>query len=127
MTTMILARRAALTAALLWVALPASANPVFIVSADTPTCDVLAIPASPVVLEELGDPAGGFPAGEQIHVTSGTTSYTPCGSVPDNSLIPNALVSITNLNTTSFSDVWYIADYDTTLTNEDGKVLGVVS
>jgi PEP-CTERM motif len=118
---------AALIAAALWLAAPATANPVFVVSADTPTCDVLAIPGSPVVLEELGEPTGGFPAGEQIHVTTSPSTYAPCSSVPDNVVIPNALVSITNLNSTSFSDVWYIADYDTTLTNEDGKVLGVVS
>jgi hypothetical protein len=118
---------AALAGAALLLALPAIANPVFVVSADTPTCDVLAIPGSPVVLEELGEPTGGFLAGEQIHVTTAPSTYTPCSSVPDNALIPNALVSITNLNSTSFSDVWYIADYDTTLTNEDGKVLGVVS
>ena len=42
-------------------------------------------------------------------------------------MIANALVSITNLNAIAFSAVWYVADYDTTLTNEDGKVLGTVS
>jgi hypothetical protein len=108
-------------------ALPAIANPVFVVSADTPTCDVLAIPGSPTVLEELGDPAGGFPIGERIGVATAASTYTPCSSVPDNGLLPNALVSITNLNSTAFSAVWYVADYDTTLTNEDGKVLGAVS
>ena len=118
---------AALVGAALLIAVPAIANPVFVVSADTPTCDVLAIPGSPVVLEELGDPAGGFAVGERIAVSAGASSYTPCSSVPDNTLLPNALVSITNLNSTAFSAVWYIADYDTTLTNEDGKVLGVVS
>ena len=118
---------AALVGAALLIAVPAIANPVFVVSADTPTCDVLAIPGSPVVLEELGDPAGGFPAGEQIGVATAPSTYSPCSSVPDNALLPNALVSITNLNATAFSAVWYIADYDTTLTNEDGKVLGAVS
>jgi len=118
---------AALVGAALLIAAPAIANPVFVVSADTPGCDVLAIPGSPVVLEELGDPAGGFPVGERIGVATAPSTYTPCGSVPDNAVLPNALVSITNLNSTAFSAVWYIADYDTTLTNEDGKVLGAVS
>jgi len=118
---------AALIGAALLIAVPAIANPVFVVSADTPACDVLAIPGSPTVLEELGDPAGGFPIGERIAVATGPSNYSPCGSVPDNGLLPNALVSITNLNATAFSAVWYIADYDTTLTNEDGKVLGTVS
>ena len=45
----------------------------------------------------------------------------------DNPVIPNALVSITNLNATAFSDVWYVANYDTTLSNADRKVLGAVS
>jgi hypothetical protein len=118
---------AALVGAVLLAAAPAIANPVFVVSADTPTCDVLAIPGSPTVLEELGDPSGGFPIGERIGVAAAPTTYAPCSSIPDNAVIPNALVSITNLNATAFSDVWYIADYDTTLTNEDGKVLGAVS
>jgi len=34
----------------------------------------------------------------------------------------DALVSITNLNTVAFSDVWYVADGDTTITNVDGNV-----
>ena len=118
---------AALVGAALLIAVPAIAVPTFVVSADTPGCDVLAIPGSPTVLDELGDPAGGFPVGERIAVSAAATSLSACGSVPDNTLIPNALVSITNLNATAFSAVWYIADYDTTLTNEDGKVLGVVS
>jgi PEP-CTERM motif-containing protein len=123
----ILRSYAALVGAALLIAAPAIANPVFVVSADTPLCDVLAIPGSPTVLEELGDPAGGFPVGERIGVAAVATTYTPCGSVPDNAVIPNALVSITNLNATAFSAVWYVADYDTTLANEDGKVLGAVS
>src|ERR1700752_1529807 len=102
----ILRSYSALVGAALLIAAPAIANPVFVVSADTPLCDVLAIPGSPTVLEELGDPAGGFPVGERIAVATAPSTYSPCGSVPDNQLLPNALVSITNLNATAFSDVW---------------------
>ena len=129
---MLHSRYAALIGAALFITLPAAANPVFIVSADTPPCDVLAIPASPTVVEELGnvlDGAGNpaFPAGEQISSSATTTSLTACSTLTtDNPLIANALVSITNLNTVAFSDVWYVADYDTTLSNADGNVLGAV-
>jgi hypothetical protein len=80
---------------------------------------VLAIPDT--VLDELGT-APPFPVGEQIAYAAATTTIDPCAGVPDNPLLANALVSITNLNATAFSDVWYVANYDTTLTNADGTV-----
>jgi hypothetical protein len=113
---------AVLFGAALLISLPSSAVPTFVVGADTPTCDVLAIPTT--VLDELGT-VPPFPVGEQIATAAATTTITPCAGVPDNPLLDNALVSITNLNATAFSDVWYIANYDTTLTNADGTVLSV--
>src|SRR5258705_13973647 len=93
---------AALIGAALLIAVPAIANPVVVVNADTPTCDVLAIPGSPTVLEELGDPAGGFPGGERIGGATAASTYPPCGFPADNPFIPNAPVRITNLNATAF-------------------------
>ena len=117
------ARRAALVGAALWIAMPAGAVSTLVTSADAPPCDVLAIPTSPV--EELGT-APAFPAGSLISATAATTTTTACSSsTADNPLVANALVTITNLNAVAFSAVWYIADYDTTLTNLDGLVLTV--
>jgi hypothetical protein len=115
------ARRAALVGAALWIALPAGAVSTLVTSADAPGCDVLAIPTTPV--DELGT-APPFPVGERIGAVAATTATTACSSLTtDNPLIANALVSITNLNAIAFSDVWYVADYDTALTNADGLVL----
>ena len=127
----LLSRYAALIGAALWIALPASAFETFVVSADTPLCDVLAIPASPTVLDELGTlPSFAAYPGEQISASATATSLTACSTLSPPVVDgpgPNALVSITNLNTVAFSALWYVADYDTTLSNEDGKVLGAVS
>lgn len=126
MTTMLRSRTAALVGAALLMALPASAVPTFVVSSDTPACDVLAIPST--VLDELGNPSGGFPVGEQIDSIASTITTTACSSgTVDNAAVANALVSITNLNAIAFSDVWYVADQDTTLTNVDGTVAPGVS
>jgi hypothetical protein len=126
MKTMLWTRTAALIGAALWMALPASAVPTAVVSSDTPPCDVLAIPTS--FLDELGNPSGGFPIGEQISSATATSTTTACSTLTtDNTLVANARVSITNLNGIAFSDVWYVADQDTTLTNADGLVAPGVS
>jgi hypothetical protein len=123
MKTMLTFRSAALVGAALWLGLPASAVSTLVVSADAPPCDVLSIPTTPV--EELGL-APPFPVGEQISAIATTTAASACSSLTaDNPLIANALVSITNLNSIAFSAVWYVADYDTTLSNLDGLVLSV--
>ena len=105
-------------------ALPASAVPTFVMSADTPPCDVLA-DSDDGTLSTSSAHVPPFPVGEQIvrdrdhhhrdRMRFRRPSTTRC--------IDNALVSITNLNAVAFSDLWYVADYDTTLTNIDGTVL----
>jgi PEP-CTERM motif-containing protein len=131
MKTMLSSRTAALVGAAMWVALPASAHEIFVVSADTPLCDTLAIPAAPTIVDELGIFSTGdpFPVGERITASATATGLTACSALPVvDGPGPNALVSITSdPGNPLFSDVWYVADYDTTLSNEDGKVLGVVS
>jgi hypothetical protein len=122
MKTILGLRCSALIGAVLFLALPVSAVPTLVVGADTPTCDVLAVPTT--VLDELGT-APPFPVGEQIATAAAPSTYTPCAGVPDNPLIANVVVSITNLNAVAFSDVWYVANYDTTLSNVDGTVLSV--
>src|ERR1700752_463908 len=116
MTTMLRFRFAALIGAALWMALPARANEIFVVSTSTGVCDTLAIPGSPTVLDELGTAAGGVPAGGRVSAAAPSCTTTACSSAlgSDSAVLPNALVSITNLNSVSFSHVWYVADYDTT-------------
>jgi hypothetical protein len=122
MKTMLRTRTAALIGAALWIALPASAVPTIVVGADTPTCDVLPFSAEGTLVDELGE-VPPFPVGEQIAASATTTTLTACASATDSGLTANALVSITNLNAIAFSAVWYVADYDTTITNIDGTVL----
>jgi hypothetical protein len=115
---------AALLGAALLISLPSGAVPTLVTSADTPPCDVLAVPTT--TIDELGL-VPPFPVGEQISaVDVGTTTAAACttGTV-DNPVTPNAVVSITNLNAIAFSDVWYVADYDTAISNVDGTVLSV--
>jgi hypothetical protein len=118
MKTIHFLRAAPLAGAVLSIALSASANPVQVVSTDTAPCDTLSIPTT--TIEELGV---GFPAGELISASAVTTTQSACTTLTtDSGLTANALVSITNLNAISFTDLWYIADQDTTLSNADGTV-----
>jgi len=111
---------AALIGAALSMALAASANPIAVTSTDTPgVCDALVIPTT---LEELGN-APPFPVGEQIGSSAVTTTLTACTTGTADGLGVNALVSITNLNAIAFSEVWYVADVTTTITNFDGTVI----
>ena len=123
MKTIYRLRAAALTGAVLSMAFSASANPIQVVSADTPPCDALSIPST--TIEELGI---GFPADELISATAATTTTSACTTLTaDAGLTANALVSIKNLTATSFSSVWYVADTATTLSNPDGTVGGLAA
>jgi len=89
--------------------------------ADTPPCDVL---VGPSVLDELGFPATGFPAGEQLAATDGLVSNPVCLATKIFSQV-DTQVRMQNLNSISFSDVWYVAEPGTTFTNDDGTINGM--
>jgi hypothetical protein len=110
----VLALLAMLTA--LALAAPALAVPASVTSANWPNCDVLSVPQS---VDELGN-APAFPSGELIASSDVGTELTTC--LGDDALVLNTLVSITNLTSTAFRDVWYVADFETTLANADGLV-----
>ena len=112
----------ALFVAALLISVPVSAVPTLVTGADAPPCDVLAIPTT--VLDELGT-VPPFPVGEQILTgVVNPPGGTACTSLTaDNPLIDNVVVGIINLNAVAFSDLWYVADYTTTLTNADGVVV----
>jgi len=93
--------------------------------ADLPLQDILAVPQQ---LHELGTQ---FPADELIaSALAGVTDYEPCADLPDNPQLPNIIVTIQNLSTWTWSDVWYVGDVDPTgaletyLLNYDGLVNG---
>jgi hypothetical protein len=88
---------------------------------DTPSQDI--IPTGPFWVDEVGwSPP--FPAGEWITSSYVTTTYRPCYQNPDNPGIPNMEVTITNMTTRCFGELYYVADPETGLANDDGLVNG---
>ena len=112
------ARASAVLLAALVLVGPASATPVAVTTANSPTCD----PLSGSPNEELGNPPG-FPSDEAIASSVvGGFSWAVCSSTDLGTL--DFLVSITNLTSKSFEDVWYVSDPETSLTNVDGLING---
>jgi hypothetical protein len=88
---------------------------------DLPSQDTLEVPLK---VHELGI---GFPGDEAItaFIQNPDLQYSPCLQNPDDPLIPNPLVVITNTGTLTWYDVWYVADADETyFQNYDGVVNG---
>jgi len=89
----------------------------------------------PPVVDELGLWLADFPPDEAIDALDELTERTACYEYPgDNPTIPNALVLITNLTSTAWTQVWYVADgqdpfipQETSLTNYDGLVNGALA
>jgi hypothetical protein len=116
-------RYAALTGLIGLLSFSATAVSTTVTPVDTPPCDPLLVPS---LVDELGE-VPPFPPGEQIAAIAAPTNIPACPTLPDNPLVPNALVSITNLNPFAFSDLWYVADPETTLSNPDGTVNGMLA
>jgi len=119
----------ALIGLLLLGGLPAGAVSTSVTSQeDSANCDVLSVPA---LVEELGNPAsppfgptGPFPADEAIASTSLTGGgEIGCSNAPGEVGI-SPLIRITNLTTTAFDNVWYVADTTAAFVNYDGLVNG---
>ncbi|MEM8681156.1 MAG: hypothetical protein AAGF97_17555 [Planctomycetota bacterium] len=95
-----------------------SAFPTQVVYTDLPSCDVLNIPFD---VDELGSPLTPFPTDELIdHKTTGF-GYPVCFP-NDDPTMPDPIVAITNLTGRTFSEVWYVADVETRISNVDGLV-----
>lgn len=88
-------------------------------SSDSTTCDG----GTPLANHELGNPAAvgaaGFPADQAIRSASTFTQQSACPSVGDNPDIPNRVVSITNLTSIDWTDLWFVADEFNGLSNVD--------
>lgn len=108
--------RFAAPAALALLAGLAAANPVQGDYVDLPQCDNHGIRTA---VEELGTHFL-FPQNELIEGFSSTTQQSACPSSDDPN-IPNALVTMRNLTGRSWSDLFYVADPQTTLSNFDGE------
>jgi len=93
----------------------AFAVPITVVHADNPNaCDTLVVPS---LVDELGNKPA-FPDDEWIVSLSSSTDTDACPPISSN----NVLVSITNKSPFAFSDLWYVVDDGTVITNFDGGV-----
>ena len=93
-------------------------TPVQVTHQDTSDCDPLFVPSA---VDELG--VISFPPDELILATDIPSLILACPTAP-NGGVASVEVSITNLTSRSFSDLWYVADPETTITNVDGLVNG---
>jgi len=93
-----------------------------LVHSDNPNvCDTLVVPS---LVDELGNKPP-FPNDEWISssVTDADTTEVACPSnISPTNPQPNVLISITNNSPFAFSDLWYVADDFTSITNFDGGV-----
>jgi len=107
-------------AGLVFAAAPAIAIGQWVTSSDLARCDPLAVPNA---VDELGNLQPPFPNDELI--ASGD-SPTPTAACPpfDDLQQPNVEVSIQNLTPFTFTEVWYVADPETAISNADGLVNG---
>ena len=93
------------------------ATPVSVTHQDDPNCcDFLSVPVN---VDELGTNV--FPPDETISASDQGSSYLSCPSKANPGVV-GTQVSITNLTSRSFTDLWYVADPETTFTNIDGQV-----
>lgn len=111
-----------LAALLVTMATPALAVPVATAFVDSSTCDPL---AGSSLSDELGNTPP-FPAGEQIASFDLPISLPVCISTKIFGL-NDAQVTIINLNSISFTDLWYVAEPATTFTNVDGTINGMLA
>lgn len=106
---------ASLALAVLTVTTPVTAVEVEVTHQDVKSCDFLSVP---VVVDELGI---NFPPDELISAVDIPVTISAC---PPNDAtgIPNVQVEMTNLTGRSFTEVWYVADPETSISNVDGLV-----
>jgi len=74
-------------------------------------------------VHELGNQPA-FPASEWITSSDWETDYRPCSENPDDPGIANIVVSITNMTGAAWPTLYYVADPETSLANDDGTVNG---
>ncbi len=111
----------AVVALLLATTCPLYAVPTSVVHQDaenadgTTRCDPLLIPTN---VDEIGD-AAFFPPGEELSHTGTQTSLSSCPDF-DSPVEVNVLVIMTNLTGRNLTEVWYVANDETRISNYDG-------
>jgi len=110
------------TGVLLFMTMPALAVPMIVNSQDTPSQDVL-VTDPDLQVHELGNQPP-FPTPERILSSSQETPYRPCLQNEDLPGIPNMAVTITNMTGRDWPWLYYVADPETGLKNDDGLVNG---
>ena len=76
----------------------------------------------PQEVHELGEGSPQLWPNELIQSIWTYTDQTACFDGSDIPPIPNILVTMTNLTTITWDEVWYVADPETTITNFDGWI-----
>lgn len=105
------------------VAAPALAVPVNIIDSNLGTCDPLDVGEGPLAgVHELGLPAFGFPQNESVLASSFDTADVGCAGSDTGG--QNVALRIRNRTGQDWSDVWYVADPETLISNADGLVNG---
>ena len=97
---------------------PVAAIVVEVTHEDVKSCDFLSVPQ---VVDELGI---NFPVDELIEAVAIEVQTSACPP-NDSTGFPNVQVEMTNLTDRSFTDVWYVADPETSISNVDGLVNGM--
>lgn len=100
----------------------AMANPVDGGYFDGPLCDN----HGPLVAREELGLLGIFPPDEAIDSFAQPTQLIAC-PMTDDPTVPNALVTMLNLTTKHWTDLFYVADPETTFSNIDGDAFSVLA
>ncbi len=110
--------------ALVFLAEAAWAMPVNVSPMDFPNCDPLGLTATnadgTVLVDELG--TSGFPADETILAQAGPTQAIACPSSQISNNGTQVMLRITNTTGVDFSNLWYVSDPETSITNADGQI-----
>jgi hypothetical protein len=106
---------------------PALATPVNVVPSNLPSCDPLGLApgaAGFAPVDELG--TFGFPPDETISASWAPGKERACLALPPDPDVPGNQVLLRIKNTTglSFSNLWYVSDPETSISNIDGLVDG---
>lgn len=102
----------------LFLATPSLATPVSVTGTNAAQCDSLSF--GPTTGDEFGL-APAFPTDERISSSDTGTTFFSCIT---GDTVGNILLTITNLTGADISELYYVADPETTITNYDGFING---
>lgn len=116
----------AFVVAFLFTAGQANALWTHVVAQNIQNCDPLGLATGPngtaIVIDELGTSAPFHSADEGITASASQSANVACPSTASPAVGMQVLLSITNSTNRTFSDLWYVADPETSITNFDGKI-----